>query len=196
MRVNMKCILYISTTLWLFASGVASTSANDLSQLLDQVAALNISREGYVLGKALTDEQKKIALRYPQKIDNPQLFKFKDGQLSIVGLEKTDRIIIMYEDYDGVSSKEIKDLVGNLFLDFGKPTVFNHDKVIYWAWHRDGVISADDFKDAKKRRAPLNILATVKLNSSVEIMSPKQNKGTGNVYYIVSSDPVLKRIKK
>lgn len=176
--------------------GAAGVSANELSLLLDQVAALNISREGFVLGKALTDEQKQTARRHPQKIDNPRLFKFKDGLLYIVGLKESNRIIIMYEEYDGSSRKQIQDFVGNLFLDFGKPTVFSHDKVIYWAWDQEGLITSESFKAAKKRRDPPSVLATVKLNSSVPIMNTKGDQASGNVYYIVSSDPALKLIKE
>lgn len=192
----MRWIFITATTLWLFVLAATGAWANELSLLLDQVAALNISRGGYVLGKPLTDEQRLTARQHSETIDNPNLFKFKDGRLYIVALKETDRVIILYEDHVGATRKQIQDFVGNLFLDYGKPTVFSHDKVIYWAWNQEGTISSEAFKAAKKKRDPPTILATVKLNSSVPIMDAKGDKSSGNIYYIVSSDPALKLIKE
>ena len=185
----------VLATLLLFVSSYADASPNELIDLLDRVAVLNISRNGYILGKALTGAQKNTALRDPVEIENPDLSKFKDGGLYIVAEKTTDRVIIMYEQYDEASRKEIRELVGTLFLDFGEPTVFTHDKVIYWAWGQNGKFSGEAFKTAKKKQQPLKILVTVKLNSSLIIMGAKEDKETGRVYYIVSSDPVLKMIQ-
>jgi hypothetical protein len=63
----------------------------------------------------------------------------------------------MYEQHDQASRKEIQALGGALFLDFGEPTVFTHDKVIYWAWGQSGKFSSDDFKTAKKSNTPLKL---------------------------------------
>ena len=181
--------------LLLFVSSYADASPNELTDVLDRVAVLNIDRNGYTLGKALTDAQKNTVRRHPVEIDNPNLYKFKDGGLYIVTEKTTDRVIIMYEQYDETSRKEIRELVGTLFLDFGEPTVFTHDKVIYWAWGQNGKFSSEAFKTAKKKKQPLKVSATVKLNSSLEIMGAKEDKEPGSVYYIVSSDPALKLIQ-
>lgn len=191
----MKFITLTFAILLLFVSSYADTSPNKLTALFDRVAVLNIGRNGYTLGKALTDAQKDTARHHPVEIDNPNLYKFKDGGLYIVAEKTTDRVIIMYEQYDEASRKEIRELVGTLFLDFGEPTVFTHDKVIYWAWGQNGKFSGEAFKTAKKKQQPLKILVTVKLNSSLIIMGAKEDKETGRVYYIVSSDPALKLIQ-
>lgn len=185
----------VLATLLLFVSSYADASPNELTDLLDRVAVLNISRNGYILGKALTDAQKNTARRDPVEIENPDLSKFKDGGLYIVAEKTTDRVIIMYEQYDEASRKEIRELVGTLFLDFGEPTVFTHDKVIYWAWGQNGKFSSEAFKTAKKKQQPLKILVTVKLNSNLKIMEAREDKEPGRVYYIVSSDPALKLIQ-
>jgi len=191
----MKSIILILATLLLFVSSYAGASPNKLTDLLDRVAALNIGRNGYILGKALTDAQKDAARRHPVEIENPHLFKFEDGGLSIVTEKTTDRVLIMYEQHDEASKKEIRELVGTLFLDFGEPTVFTHDKVIYWAWGQNGKFSSEAFNAAKKKQQPLNVLATLKLNSSLKIMEPKEDKVSGSVYYIFSSNLALELIQ-
>ena len=191
----MKLISLTLTTLLLFVSSYADASPNELTDLLDRVAVLNIGRNGYILGKALTDAQKDTARRDSVEIENSNLSKFRDGDLYIVTEKTTDRVIIMYEQYDETSRKEIRELVGTLFLDFGEPTVFTHDKVIYWAWGQNGKFSSEAFKTAKKKQQPLKILVTVKLNSSLKIMGAREDKEPGSVYYIVSSDPALKLIQ-
>jgi len=179
----------------LFGFGYAGASANELIDLLDRVATLNIARSSYILGKVLTNGQKNAAQNYPLEIENPNLYKFKDGGLYIVADKITDRVIIMYEQHDQTSRKEIQALVGTLFLDFGEPTVFTHDKVIYWAWGQSGKFSSDAFKTAKKKQQPLEVMATVKLNSTLKIMGAEEDNEPGSVYYIVSSDPILKLIQ-
>lgn len=191
----MKFITLILATLLLFVSGYAGATPNKLTDLLDSVAVLNIGRNSYTLGKVLTDTQKDTARRDPVEIENPDLSKFKDGGLYIVTEKTTDRVIIMYEQHDEISRKEIRELVGALFLDFGEPTVFTHDKVIYWAWGQNGKFSSEAFKTSKKKQQPLNILVTVKLNSSLKIMGARGDKELGSVYYIITSDPALKLIQ-
>jgi len=191
----MKSIILIVTILLLFVSSYAGASPDKLTDLLDHVAVLNIGRSGYILGKALTDVQKDTGRRHPVEIENPHLFKFKDDGLYIVAEKSTDRVIIMYEQHDEASRKEIRELVGTLFLDFGEPTVFTHDKVIYWAWGQNGKFSSEAFNTAKKKQQPLNVLATVKLNSSLKIMEPEEDKASGSVYYIFSSNSALRLIQ-
>ncbi len=191
----MRLIIIVVVTSCLFSAGVTATPP-EVDLLLDQVADLKIGRSGYLLGKPLSESQKKMAHRHRLKIDNPELFKFKDGNLNIIGLQENSRVLIMYESYDAISRKEIQDLVGNLFLEYGKPTVFSHDKVIYWAWNKKGFIASEVFETAKKNKKPPKVIATVKLNSTVEIMNVKSKKSSGDAYFIISSEPVLKVIDK
>ncbi len=191
----MKFIPLTLAILLLFVSSYAGESSDRLIVLFDRVAMLNIDRNGYVLGKALTDIQKNTARLNPVEIDNPHLFKFKDNDLYIVAEKATDRVVIMYMQHEKATRKKIKEIAGNLFLDFGEPTVFSHDKIIYWAWGENGIFSNDAFKTAKDNQTPLHILATVKLNSSLEIMGVKDDNTLGRVYYIVSSNPILKLIQ-
>jgi hypothetical protein len=84
--------------------------------------------------------------------------------------------------------------VGTLFFDFGDPTVMAHDKTIYWAFDEKGKISEEQYREAKANREPLKTLATVKLDSSRKIMDDSDPEEDGSVYYIVSSEPILKLI--
>ena len=156
---------------------------------------LDIYREGYTLGKKLTEGQRAIALKHPVEAANPWTFKFKDGDLYVVADKTTDRVVILYERYEETTRKQVQALVGSLSLDFGDPTVMAHDMIIYWVFGPEGKLTREQYKKAKKADGKLNILATVKLNSSMKIMGDSTQSGESSVYYIISSEPVLKLIE-
>lgn len=170
-------------------------SSDNLSDLLGQVEKLNISRGDYTLGKGLTDRQKATALKHPVEAANPWTFKFKDGDLSVVADKTTDRVVILYERYETTTIKQVQALVGSLYLDFGDPTVMAHDKIVYWAFSPEGKLTREQYEKAKQADEKLNILATVKLNSSIKIVGDSTQSGESSVYYIISSEPALKLIK-
>lgn len=171
--------------------------ADEFSDTLSQVEALNISRGNYVLGKALTDKQKEIARSHAVGDENTWTYKFKDQDMAVVAEKATDRVIILYEQYENASPEKVRELVGALFLDFGDPTVMAHDKIIYWAYGPKGKLTREQYKKIRKTHEKLNILATVKLNSSHGIMEKdaKEDKKQ-DVYYIISSKPILKHLEK
>ena len=173
----------------------SACSSDNLSNLLGQVERLNISRQGYTLGKGLTDGQKEAALKHPVEAANPWTFKFQDGDLYVVADKATDRVVILYERYEATTIKKVRALVGSLYLDFGDPTVMAHDKIVYWAFSPKGKLTREQYKKAKQADEKFNILATVKLNSSIKIMGDSTQSGESSVYYIISSEPVLKLIK-
>ncbi len=189
--ISVKIAILILLLL-LFSS---ACSSDNLSDLLGQVETLNISRGGYTLGKGLTDGQRATALKHPVEAANPWTFKFKDGDLSVVADKATDRVVILYERYEATTIKKVQALVGSLSLDFGDPTVMAHDKIIYWAFSPKGKLTREQYKKAKQADGKLNILATVKLNSSMKIVGDSTQSGESSVYYIISSEPVLKLIK-
>jgi len=160
-----------------------------------RVEALDIRRNDYTLGKVLTQKQKGMARRNPLKSSSPGTYKFRDGDLHVVAHKATDRVIILYEQHDPATRERVRELVGSLFLDFGDPTVFAHDQIIYWAFDQKGKISEGDYLRAKDKKAKLNVLATVKLNSSLKIMANNTDVKEGSVYYVISSEPLLKMTK-
>ncbi len=173
----------------------SACSSNKLSDLLAQVETLNISRGGYTLGRGLSDGQRATALKHPVEAANPWTFKFKDGDLYVVADKATDRVVILYERYEATTIKKVRALVGSLYLDFGDPTVMAHDKIVYWAFSPKGKLTREQYEKAKQTDGQLNILATVKLNSSMKIMGDSTQSGESSVYYIISSEPALKLIK-
>jgi hypothetical protein len=173
--------------------GAACTcSADEFADLSNRVEKLNIRRNDYTLGKVLTDKQKKTAQGKAQEKVGSGTYKFKDNDLYVVADKATDRVLILYERYEPASRQKIRELVGTLFFDFGDPTVIAHDKTIYWAFDENGKISEEQYREAKATKKPLQTLATVKLDSSRKIMDDSDLEEDGSVYYIVSSEPILK----
>jgi hypothetical protein len=190
----MKTFSVIMAAVILSVAAACSSQADEFTDLYTRVEKLNIRRNDYTLGKVLTAKQKQTARRNAQEKAAPGTYKFKDDDLYVVADKATDRVIILYERYELASGKKIRELVGTLFFDFGDPTVMAHDKTIYWAFDEKGRISEEQYRQAKANREPLKTLATVKLDSSRKIMDDSDPEEDGRVYYIVSSEPILKLI--
>ena len=77
-------------------------------------------------------------------------------------------------------------------MAYEDPTVSAHDKVVYWAWGKKEKFTSAQFDMAKEKKKKLAIIATVKFNSEIKIMDKKETEAIGDVYYIISSDPLLK----
>ncbi len=80
-------------------------------------------------------------------------------------------------------------------MAYDEPTVLAHDKIVYWAYGTKGKVSSLDFESAKEKQENLRIIATVKLQSEINIMGKEEastEQLTGNVYYIISSETLLK----
>jgi hypothetical protein len=191
----MKTFSVIMAAIILSVGAACTSCADEFADLFNRVEKLNIRRNDYTLGKVLTDKQKQTAQDNAQEKAGPGTYKFKDKNLYIVADKATDRVLILYERYEPVSAKKIRELVGWLFFDFGDPTVMAHDKTIYWAFDEKGKISEEQYREAKATKTPLNTLATVKLDSSEKIMDNSSDMRGGSVYYIISSEPILKIIK-
>jgi hypothetical protein len=192
--VNFKTLRTASLILLLFPFLLACSS-DDLSDLLSRVERLNISRQGYTLGKKLTKEQKETAQKHSVKAADHRTLKFKDGSLYVVTERTSGRVIVLYERYEAATREILKGVVGSLSIEFGDPTVLAHDKIIYWVFGPQGKLSREQYKEARKTDGKLKILATVKLNSSMKILGDNTPSGENNVYYVISSEPVLQLMK-
>ena len=188
--MQKKMIYRTCMILLLLFSGLAH--ANDLDRLFDQVEKLKIKRHGYVLGAVLNQEQIKTAAANPVDAASKDTFKFKDKNLFIVAQKTTNRVLVIYEQFKDASQQKIQDLIGDLYMNFDDPTVLAHDKVVYWAYTKKGIITSREFDTARQDKKKLNILATVKFISDINIMEKIKEPSTGQVYYIISSDPILK----
>jgi len=188
----MKPFAVIIAAVILSVGAACTCSADEFADLSNRVEKLNIRRLDYTLGKVLTNKQKQTAQGNVQEKAAPGTYRFKDHDLYVVADRATDRVLILYERYEPASRQKIRELVGTLFFDFGDPTVMAHDKTIYWAFDENGKISEEQYRDIKEKGEPLKTLATVKLDSSRKIMGDSDPEEDGSVYYIVSSEPILK----
>jgi len=186
----MKKILKFWVVLVLFLS-ILPVYAGELEDLFSSIEALNIERGGYVLCKPLTAEQQSIADENRKEANSTKVYKFKDRTLNIVVDKVSNRVLVIFEQFE-LGQAGIQNLVGDLFMAYEDPTVSAHDKVVYWAWGKKGKFTADQFNMAKEKKKTLAIMATVKLNSDIKIMDITQVDAKGKVYYIISSDPLLK----
>lgn len=167
-------------------------SSDNLTALLDRVENLNISRQGYTLGKKLSREQEETARKNAVPATDHRTRKFRDGNLYVVTEGKSNRVVVLYEQHEAATRELIQNLVGSLTLEFGEPTVMAHEKTLYWIYGPKGKLPREQYQKAKKEEGNLNVLATVKLSSTLKILQNRPNSGEDSVYYIISSEPVLK----
>lgn len=182
-------IIAVCSALFFMAGAAGSQERDDL---FNQVEKLKIQRQGYVLGAQLTQAQQAIAAKNPLEASSKKVFKFRDKNLNIVADKETFRVIVMYEQFEKLSQQQVQDKVGELFMAYEEPTIPAHDKVVYWAWGKKEKFTAAQFDMAREKKKTLAIIATVKFNSEIKIMDKKETQAIGDVYYIISSDPLLK----
>ena len=197
--------LYILFSVFLMVLGNMSTSlATTATTLLDDVVSLKLGMNGYIIGQKLNDSQKEHAGKHPVEGAYQDTYKFVDNHLFVVVDKKSDRVLALYRQEKKATKNQLKEMVVELINLFDTPTTMAHDKILYWAFNKYGAISEDDFNTAKKiKQTPnLGIIATVKLNSEMEI-APDSQEGeqetsekkkedqTGSIYFIITSDPMI-----
>ena len=192
-KIVISIILLVVTTLS-FANETLNTQNMTQTQLYDQLVSLHLGRNGYTLGAHLTPKQQETAASHRVEGATPGTYKFIDANLAVVVDATTHRVMVLFEKFDNISSQAIQDLVGSLFMEYDEPTTSAHDKIVYWAYDTKGKISSQRFDKAKKKN--LDILATVKLNSSLEVLGREPTTDKGDVYYIISSPPLLEQFQQ
>jgi hypothetical protein len=215
--LNMKCgktmcsilpvLLCLSIVAGVIFTPLAWAETGD--SLLRDVVKLDLGLQGYVIGKKLNPDQKKIAAKHVTGGAYTGTYKFVDNDLYVVVDKKTDRILALYKKKKDADKTQLKAMIAELMDRFDAPTTMAHDKLIYWAFNKHGSVSEDDFTTAKKiqQTAKLGIIATVKLNSELEIApdsregdqkkssqgkTAEQAPATGTIYFIITSDPLVK----
>lgn len=195
-------LIYLSVTILLTVVTESVSDITDLkntdstinagSDIYKQIQSLKIEWNGYILGSPLNSLQKKTALQNQLPSTTFGTYRFRDKNMNIVAEDKKDRVLIIFETVENASKESVQDIIGSLILAFKDPTVYAHDKTIYWAYGQKGKYSRSEFDDSKDRQEPLDIIATVKLQSEVPIMEKGQEDISGNLYYIISSERILK----
>jgi hypothetical protein len=154
-----------------------------------RVASLELGMDGYTIGNKLTSMQKEIASDNISKDSYEGTYKFKDNDLFIIAAKNDDTILAIYQRNDKADMEQAKLMVSGLMLQYGEPTTMAHDKLIYWAYNSEGKISEETYNKLRGDKKTIEILATVKFNSSFEITGENQaqeEKATN--YFIISSD--------
>jgi hypothetical protein len=161
------------------------------NNLAAKVATLELGMNDYTIGKKLTPVQKKIASENISNNSYQGTYKFKDSDLFIIVAQNDDTILAVYQRNDEANMGQAKSMVASLMLLYGEPTTMAHDKLIYWAYAGAGKISEETYNKLRDNNETMEILATVKFNSSFEITgeNPVQAE-TGINYFIISSDPL------
>lgn len=186
-----------------FACG--SSGAEKLQQIAKDVSALELGFGDYVLGSKVTADQKKIAKKNSIEKTLKGTYKFVDGEIFVVAKSDDDLILGIYKDFPAATREDAKMVVGDLMMRFEEPTTMAHEKVIYWAFGKNGKISGDMY-DFSKKTGETDMIATVKFQSSLpiipdpdkaakaEVADAKQleQDGERKMYIIISSNPMSK----
>ncbi len=151
-------------------------------QLQEQIAALELGLEDYIVGKKLTDEQLEISGKDAGYKAYPGTVKFKDQEIFVIIDKETNVVIALYSRNKKADKKEYKAMVGRLMLQLGEPTTMAHGKSIYWNYGQDGLISEELYRTVKDQGKldTLVVLATVKFSStqSIDALSAKKSEKT------------------
>jgi len=194
-----RVLLFLLLLLPLAVVTAAAKPQPSAKELTEALGKLKLGAGGYVVGARLTPAQSKIADAGSLADAFPGTIKFKDGDLFVV-IDKKDKMILsLYQRLEDVGMGAIKTMIGDLMARFGEPTTMAHSKIIYWAYGPDGgKIAEDTLNAAKKTDDGVNVLATVKFSSSVEVnpgMKVEDAK-KATIYYIISSQPLLQHFVK
>lgn len=192
---TIACVLAL--LVFLVPGGPAAgpdTGEDDLASLVAAVRALDLGEGGYRLGAVLTEDQLPADPADYHGDAYPGTIKFSTGDLGIVADEATRLTLAIFQRHEDVVASRIRQQVAHLMDTFGEPTTSAHGKLVYWAYGPEGPIDNATYQAAKDEGA-LDVLATVKIHSTLsfdDISNDPETEEAGTVYYIITSDRLLK----
>ena len=174
----------------------------EMKRIGEEVAALQLGLGDYFIGQILDAEKREIAKKNVIHKTLDGTYKFQDGDVFVVVGKKTDMVIGIYKQNTEASREDVKKMVGELMMQFEEPTTMAHDKLIYWAFGKDGRISEDLF-DMARASGGEDVLATVKFSSTLPIVQdsvPEKEKKeeavkdveSSSIYVMINSIPLSK----
>lgn len=201
----MKCayLLLLGLLLIVLPVGLqAGDGATEMKRIGEEVAALQLGLGDYFIGQILNAGKKEHAKKNVIHKTLDGTYKFQDGDVFVVAGKKTDMVIGIYKQNTEASREDVKKMVGELMMQFEEPTTMAHDKLIYWAFGKDGRISEDLF-DMARTSGGEDVLATVKFSSTLPIVqasAPENDekekvvKGveSASIYVMINSIPLSK----
>lgn len=161
--------------------------------LASSVRELGLGEGVFVIGSYLTPEQVQQAQERLLSDTYPGTIKFPSGEVVVVADEKTHLILAVYRRQEGIGVEDVKQMIGHLMTRFGEPTTMAHDRLIYWAFGTKGKIEEKSYGESKAT-GKIDILATVKFNSTIDLDPGMDNENVeevGTIYYIITSDRLL-----
>jgi hypothetical protein len=189
--LQTRSVLYIAPVLLftLFFTFNAAYAIEKADNLAAKIAALELGINGYTIGTKLSAEKKEYSSTHMLNDAYEGTYKFSDGELFVVVAQKDDTVLALYQRNEDAGFDQIKKMISGLMGLYGEPTAMAHDKLVYWAYNETGKIPEEKYDQSREKAEKLEVLATVKFNSTFEITgeAPKeQQKGT--IYFIISSD--------
>ncbi len=178
----------------------SATATEEMRRLAGEVAALKLGFGDYILGGTLTGKQREIAKQngIPKTLEGT--IKFSDGDIHVIAKSDDGMILGIYKEYADATRADVKNMVGELMMQFEEPTTMAHDKLLYWAFDKNGKIQEDEY-DFSKQTGETEMIATVKFQSSQPIRpdappekEEKKEKEVADekssIYVIISSNPL------
>jgi len=174
---------------------MSAEKTETVAQIADSVKGLKLGIGPYTIGEYLTAEQTELAYNNLVADSYAGTKKFYVDDYFVIVAEESNLIIAIYKQQEDVRADEVKKMVGFLMDKFDEPTTMAHDKIIYWAFGPDGIIDTQTYDDSKDT-GEIEIIATVKFNSSLEVspgMSNETVEETASIYFIITSDLLLQK---
>jgi hypothetical protein len=174
---------------------VAGETGASVAELAAAVRELRLGDADFVIGDFLTEGQLELAREHLHTDSYPGTIRFSVDGIAVVADEDTHLILAIYQRQEEAGADQVTQMVGGLMVRFGEPTTIAHDQILYWAWGPSGKIDASTF-EAGRASGQIDILATVKFNSSIEMTPGMNNDNTeeaATIYYIITSDRLLER---
>lgn len=201
----MKCfyLLLLGLLFTIMPVGLqAGDGATEMKRIGEEVAALKLGLGDYFIGQILDAEKRELAKKNVIHKTINGTYKFQDGDVFVVAGQKTDMVIGIYKQNTEASRDDVKKMVGELMMQFEEPTTMAHDKMIYWAFGKDGRISEDLF-DMARNSGGEDVLATIKFSSSLPIVQDSvlekgekagavKDDEISSIYVMINSIPLSK----
>ena len=160
--------------------------------LAAKIASLDLGMNGYTLGSRLSSAQKKEAADNSTSDAYEGTYKFFDGTVYIVASRADDTILALYQRQEDADMGQARIMISGLMGLYGEPTTMAHDKIIYWTYTGEGKVSEEVYNTLRENDKTINVLATVKFNSSFDITSENiEQEQSGSIYFIISSEPLI-----
>lgn len=158
-------------------------------KLVTKIAALELGINGYTIGTKLSAEKKEYSSDHLLYDAYEGTYKFNDGEVNVVVSKEDDTILALYQSNKGAGIDQARKMISGLMGLYGEPTAMAHDKLVYWAYGDKGKIAEETYNESRKNGKKLDVLATVKFNSTFSITDETlSEKQEGTIYFIISSD--------